>query len=240
MGESYFENPLFFPSADANMGNTKGYIMKKKILFFLGVFFGKWALKFLYSTNRWNIEGDGQIEKLRAEGKSIIFTTWHGNLLPGYLYVADKQPYGVAGKHGDAEIISRIAVKLGYKTIRGSSSDGGREAYKQIINVLNEKGSLVFITPDGPKGPAKEPKPGAVKAAMRTGAVLLPTGSYATKHWASTNWDTFYVAKPFGKIHLLIGKPLAFSENDDFDECSNLLKNELDRLEEEAKRRAAV
>ena len=49
--------------------------MKKKLLFFLGVLLGKWALQFLYSTNRWNIEGDGKIEKLRAEGKSIIFTT---------------------------------------------------------------------------------------------------------------------------------------------------------------------
>ena len=214
--------------------------MKKKILFFLGVFLGKWALKFLYGTNRWHIEGDGQIEKLRAKGKSIIFTTWHGNLLPGYLYVADKQPYGVAGKHGDAEIISRIAIKLGYIPIRGSSSDGGREAYTKIVNVLNKKGSLVFITPDGPKGPAKELKPGTVKAAMRTGAVILPTGSFATKYWSSTNWDTFYVAKPFGNIHLLIGEPLEFTENDDFIECSNILKNKLNRLEEEAKNRAKV
>lgn len=214
--------------------------MKKKILFLLGVFFGKWALKFLYGTNRWIIEGDGKIEKLRAEGKSIIFTTWHGNLLPGYLYVADKQPYGVAGKHGDAEIISRIAIKLGYIPIRGSSSDGGREAYMKIVNVLNNKGSLVFITPDGPKGPAKELKPGTVKAAMRTGAVILPTGSFASKHWSSTNWDTFYVAKPFGKTYLLIGEPLSFSKDDDFDECSNILKNELNRLEEEAKNCAAV
>ncbi len=214
--------------------------MKKKILFFLGVFLGKWALKFLYGTNQWNIEGDGQIEKLRAKGKSIIFTTWHGNLLPGYLYVADKQPYGVAGKHGDAEIISRIAIKLGYIPIRGSSSDGGREAYTKIVNVLNKKGSLVFITPDGPKGPAKELKPGTVKAAMRTGAVILPTGSFATKYWSSTNWDTFYVAKPFGNIHLLIGEPLEFTENDDFIECSNILKNKLNRLEEEAKNRAEV
>ncbi|MDP5958117.1 MAG: lysophospholipid acyltransferase family protein [Candidatus Marinimicrobia bacterium] len=214
--------------------------MKKKILFFLGVFLGKWALKFLYGTNRWHIEGDGQIEKLRAKGKSIIFTTWHGNLLPGYLYVADKQPYGVAGKHGDAEIISRIAIKLGYIPIRGSSSDGGREAYTKIVNVLNKKGSLVFITPDGPKGPAKELKPGTVKAAMRTGAVILPTGSFATKYWSSTNWDTFYVAKPFGNIHLLIGEPLEFTENDDFIECSNILKNKLNRLEEEAKNRAEV
>ncbi len=217
------------------------HLMKKKLLFFLGVFFGKWILKFLYGTNRWFIEGDGQIEQLRAEGKSIIFATWHGNLLPGYLYVANKQPYGLAGTHGDAEIISRIAVKLGYKTIRGSSTQGGREAYKKIVDVLeNEKGSLIFITPDGPKGPAKELKPGTVKAAIHTGAVILPTGSFASKRWASTNWDTFYVAKPFGKIHLLIGEPLEFSKKDDFEEGSKKLKTELDRLEKEAEQRAAV
>jgi len=215
--------------------------MKKKILFFLGVFFGKWALKFLYGTGKWHIEGDGQIKKLRAEGRSIIFAIWHGNLLPGYMYVADKEPYGVAGTHGDAEIISRIAVKLGYRTIRGSSTKGGREAYKQIVNTLeNKKGALVFITPDGPKGPAKELKPGAVKAAMRTGAAILPVGSAVSRHWAATNWDTFYVAKPFGDIHLLMGEPLVFSEEDDFDECSSKLKAELDRLEQEAMRRAGI
>ncbi|MFQ6678117.1 MAG: lysophospholipid acyltransferase family protein [Fidelibacterota bacterium] len=215
--------------------------MKKKFLFFLGVLFGKWILKFLYGTNRWYVEGENKIKQLRNEGKSIIFATWHGNLLPGYLYIADKQPYGLAGHHGDAEIISRIAEKIGYTTIRGSSTEGGREAYRKIVDVLeNEKGSLIFITPDGPKGPAKEPKPGAVKAAIRTGAVILPTGSFVSRYWSSTNWDTFYVAKPFGKTFLLMGEPLVFSKEDDFEECSRQLKEQLDLLEEEAKRRAEI
>lgn len=104
----------------------------------------------------------------------------------------------------------------------------------------NEQGSLIFITPDGPKGPAKELKPGTVKAAIHTGAVILPSGSFVSRHWASTNWDTFYIAKPFGKIHLLIGEPLEFSEKDDFEEGSKKLKIELDRLEKEAEQRAAV
>ncbi len=217
------------------------FVKKKIILFYVGVWLGRWLLKFFYGTNRWTIEGDGQIERLREEGKSILFATWHGNLLPGYLYVSDKQPYGLAGHHGDAEIISRIAIKLGYKTIRGSSSDGGREAYKQIIHVLSQKnGALVFITPDGPKGPAKELKPGTVKAAIRTGAVILPTGSFSSKYWSSTNWDTFYVAKPFGRTYLLVGEPLVFSKEDDFEECSRQLKEQLDILEEEAKKRASV
>ncbi len=215
--------------------------MKKKIPFFLGVYFGKWVLKFLYGTNNWHIEGDGIIEKLRAAGKSIIFATWHGNLLPGYLYVVDKQPYGLAGTHGDAEIITRIGVKLGYKAIRGSSSASGRKAYKQIVQVLdNEPGALVFITPDGPHGPAKESKPGVIKAAMRTGAVILPTGSFTSRHWAIKNWDTFYVAKPFGRVYLHLGEPLEFSATDNYQQCAKQLKQALDQLEQEAAKRAAI
>lgn len=215
--------------------------MNKKFLFLLAVTFGKWILKFIYGTNRWHIEGEGQIENLRAEGKSIIFAVWHGNLLPGFMYIADKQPYGLAGTHGDAEIISRIGAKIGYRVIRGSSTEGGSEAYKQIINVLeNEKGALLFITPDGPKGPAKELKPGTVKAAMRTGAVILPAGGASTRYWAAKNWDTFYVAKPFGHIHLLIGNPIDFSEQKNFEQSSNILKAELDKLEQEAMKRAGI
>jgi lysophospholipid acyltransferase (LPLAT)-like uncharacterized protein len=48
------------------------------------------------------------------------------------------------------------------------------------------------------------------------------------------------VVKPFGQIHLLIGDPMTFSENDNFNECSSKLKLELDRLEQEAMKRAGI
>ncbi len=48
--------------------------------------------------------------------------------------------------------------------MRGSSSRGGRQAYRQLLQALEEKGR-VFITPDGPRGPEYVVKEGSVKSA---------------------------------------------------------------------------
>ena len=47
---------------------------------------------------------------------------------------------------------------MGWNIVRGSSTDGGKEAYNKMLNILNKPGNLFAITPDGPQGPAKKPK----------------------------------------------------------------------------------
>ena len=59
-----------------------------------------------------------------------------------------------------------MGKKLGWNIVRGSSTDGGKEAYNKMLNILNKPGNLFVITPDGPQGPAKKPKAGAIKAAI--------------------------------------------------------------------------
>jgi lysophospholipid acyltransferase (LPLAT)-like uncharacterized protein len=51
-------------------------------------------------------------------------------------------------------------------------------------------------------------KPGAVKAAQKTGALLIPITGQASWRWEITNWDTFVVPKPFGRIRFTFGEPL--------------------------------
>ena len=124
--------------------------------------------------------------------------------------------------------------------IRGSSSDKGRDAYEAILDALNKPGSLVAMTPDGPKGPAKIPKAGIVKAAQRTGAVIIPAAAHSTKRWGFTNCDTFYVAKPFGRIEVIYGEPLLFNEEDQFEDCLLKVKEAMDALELEVNHRVGV
>ena len=145
--------------------------------------------------------------------------------------LSKKQYYAVAGTHNDAEIISRICLDIGWKVIRGSSSDKGKEAFEGIVSALNIPGSLVAMTPDGPKGPAKIPKAGVIKAAQMTGAAINPASAYCTKHWAFTNWDTFYVPKPFGRIEVIYGDPIYFDKKQSFDECLSIIKEAMDNLE---------
>ena len=201
---------------------------------------GKWFLILLYNTNKWNTEGEEHYKKLIEQGQSVIISIWHGRVLTFVKQLAYKKYYAVAGTHFDAEIIARICANMGWNVIRGSSSDKGREAYEAILDALNQPGSLVAMTPDGPKGPAKIPKAGIVKAAQRTGAVIIPAAALSTRRWGFTNWDTFYVAKPFGRIEVIYGEPLSFSEEDQFVDCLEKLKKAMDVLELEVNRRVGI
>ncbi len=102
-----------------------------------------------------------------------------------------------------------------------------------MIDLLSKPNSVFAITPDGPKGPAKIPKPGAVRAAQKTGVPIIPTAGRSRRSWGFTNWDTFHVVKPFTRIELKFGEPLYFSIDDDFDACINTLKTQLDSLDSE-------
>ena len=213
------------------MSSLKLYLISK---------LGKWFIILLYNTNKWNIEGEEQYKKLIEQGQSVIISIWHGSVLTFVKQLAYKKYYAVAGTHFDAEIIARICVNMGWNVIRGSSSDKGREAYEAIIEALNQPGSLVAMTPDGPKGPAKIPKAGIVKAAQRTGAVIIPAAAHSTGSWGFTNWDTFYVAKPFGRIEVIYGDPISFSKGDQFVDCLAKVKEAMDALELKVNQRVGI
>ena len=156
-----------------NLKNEKR--LKNRFLVWFGERIGLTMLKFLYNTNKWKFYGIEQIEKELVSGKSIIIASWHGTLLTVFMGLANKNYFGMAGNHHpEAEIISRVGKKLGWTVIRGSSTDGGKKAYEEMIKSLDKPGTVFAITPDGPQGPAKIPKAGAIRAAQKTGAIIIP------------------------------------------------------------------
>ena len=216
-----------------NLKNEKR--LKNRFLVWLGERIGPPMLKFLYNTNKWKIYGAQHIDEGLASGKSIIIASWHGTLLTVFMGLANKNYFGMAGNHHpEAEIISRVGRKLGWAVIRGSSTDGGKKAYEQMISSLKKPGTVFAITPDGPQGPAKIPKAGTIRAAQKTGAIIIPAAGQSTKHWSFKNWDTFYLAKPFGEIFQLFGEPIILKQEEDYSSCVEKLKNSLNKLEKEA------
>jgi len=203
----------------------------------LEAWLGKWLLRFVYGLNRWNVEGEHYYKDLLGKGESVIISLWHGQLLAMFMLLAGKQFYGLAGTHRDADLIARIGEKIGWRFLRGSSKEKGLIAFKQIVSVLKQPGKVVIITPDGPQGPARIPKPGAIRAAQLTGAAIVPMATQSTRRWSFRNWDTFFVAKPFGRIEVLFGEPLYFSRTDDPQRCADRLKAALDALTMEVEKR---
>ena len=146
--------------------------------------------------------------------------------------LAKNNYHGLAGTNQDAEIIAKIGLKLGWELLRGSSSDRGPEIFTKIVSLLDNPPCLVAMTPDGPKGPERIPKPGIIRAAQKTGATIIPVASCSTKNWQFVNWHTFFLEKPFGKIFLEFGVPISFDLNDDFESCKKILIDAMNEVEE--------
>ena len=208
--------------------------MKKKhskTKIFLQAILGQWILSIIYKTNKWDVRGKKHYKSALSNNKSVIISVWHGNLLVPFMHLAKNNYYGLAGTNRDAEIISKIGLKLGWKLLRGSSSNKGPEIFTEIVKLLNNPPCLVALTPDGPRGPEKIPKPGAIRAAQKTGAIIIPVASCSTKNWKFINWHTFYLEKPFGKIFLEYGPPITFDIDDDFESCKEILIESMNKIE---------
>lgn len=188
-------------------------------------------LKFIYSTNKYDIRGRDNYLSAIKNNQSVIISVWHGQLLSILYDLRNENVNAVAGTHADAEFISRVASKWGWNMIRGSSKESGDIAYKSMIRCLKNPGTILFITPDGPTGPPKIPKLGVIRAAQATNSAIIPTSVFSSRRWGFTNWDTFYLEKPFGKIYIEYGEPIIFDKNRNQDSCSQTLTKKMNQVE---------
>src|SRR4051812_38594906 len=140
----------------------------------------------------------------RAANRRVIFSLWHGELLPLLWQHRGENVAIVISEHKDGEIIAQIAESLGYATVRGSSSKGGSRA---LIGLMREidAGRDGAITPDGPRGPARVFAPGAAVAAQRTRALIAPIRAQASSAWRLKSWDRFLIPRPFARVTVSFG-----------------------------------
>ena len=113
---------------------------------------GAALLRLLASTWRMRSHNIEPLHAARAANRRVIFSLWHGELLPLLWQHRGENVAIVISEHKDGEIVAQIAHSLGYSTVRGSSSKGGSRA---LIGLMREidAGRDGAITPDGPRGP---------------------------------------------------------------------------------------
>ena len=181
-------------------------------------------LKFIYGSNKKYVNGRKNYISLIRNNRSIIFSVWHSHLLSIVHDLRNMEINALAGTHSDADLISHIATKWGWKMVRGSSKEKGSEAYKSMLRLIkNSNYSLLFITPDGPSGPPKIPKKGIIRLAQNTNAGIIPIRVNYTRSWGFKNWDTFYLAKPFGTISIEYGQAIYLKKSQSYETCSQIL-----------------
>jgi Uncharacterized protein conserved in bacteria len=172
----------------------------------LSVVGGGSLLRALSATWRYRVVDDTEVKKMRKAGAPILFALWHGQMLPLLWYHRDQGVAVVVSEHNDGEIIARILEWMGYRLIRGSTSRGADRALLGIVKTLKQ-GNDVAITPDGPRGPAQKFAPGAVVAANRAAAPIIPALAHVDRAWKLSSWDGFIIPKPFARITIAYGPP---------------------------------
>ena len=63
-------------------------------------------------------------------------------------------------------------------------------------------GKDLALTPDGPRGPRHQFKPGALAVAQVTGLPIIPLAVSASSAWRLGSWDEFLVPKPFATVRI--------------------------------------
>jgi lysophospholipid acyltransferase (LPLAT)-like uncharacterized protein len=165
------------------------------------------------------VEGREHIDAALAKAPTFIPVYWHQHQLFCGKYLVDlsesrKSDDAARGmKIGwlispsvDGEIGAGMVRRMGGHVIRGSSTATGARALRDYYEALMKEGVSPVITPDGPRGPRFQFKPGAILLAQMSGRPIVPLAYAATRAWL-IKWDKFVLPVPFSRIAIAVGEP---------------------------------
>ncbi len=134
----------------------------------------------------------------------IIYAFWHENLLLLAYQYGRPDIYVLISKHADGQLITEIAERLGFRSVRGSATRGGVQAVREMITRAGQDAHLA-ITPDGPRGPRREVQMGVVYLAAQTGLPIVPIGISFDRPWRARSWDRFALPRPGSRARTVTG-----------------------------------
>lgn len=153
--------------------------------------------------------------------KQSIYPAWHGRvMIMPMLNQSALSSCGIVSDHTDGRLIGGVIEHAGVKIIFGSSNRRRLSSLKEIL-VNIKQGFNFFITPDGPRGPAKKIKGSLVNIASKTGLPIIPSSCSAKSKKIFNSWDSFMLPLPFNNIALVFGKPIYIPDNVTHEEIEN-------------------
>lgn len=203
---------------------------------------GLGLVRALHATCRKRVTGAEHLQRLRGEGHGCVLVIWHGTMLVPIHHHQGDPITTLVSEHGDGEYITRILQRMGFETVRGSSTRGGSRGLRGLVKA-GRNGRIMAITPDGPQGPRRVMKPGALLAAQLAGVPVVPIGVGVSRGWQARSWDRFTVPKPFATLGLAYGPPIEVDRSLDeagLQRCSDEVQRALDTVTAEAERLAGA
>lgn len=195
----FAENPdVAAPSSDLDKIHAlSGW--RALVLWPLGLAIRLWCLTLRLEAS----ESERAVLEKRDQPVAIVL--WHNRLFLIAEYFRrfrhHRPTYGLVSASTDGAWLAAFFTLFGIRSVRGSSSQRGREAALALINVL-KAGHDIGITPDGPRGPMYEFKPGGLIVTRRARAPILLVGFELEAAWQLRSWDRFRLPHPFSRVRV--------------------------------------
>ncbi len=182
-------------------------LTKRRFLNRVAAALGPVLFRSLAATWRKKRFGTEHLEARGDKDQHPVIATWHESIPTGTVLHKKRGYVALVSLHRDGQMIAKIMERLGFRTVRGSSSQGGTKALREMLKVGRESVTLV-ITPDGPRGPAHSIAPGTLFLAASLGRPILAFGFAGSNIWRAGSWDRMILPKPFSKVCIGFSEPM--------------------------------
>lgn len=165
-------------------------------------------------TSRWHFIGKANLTQARASGRPLLWTMWHGQAMPFIMYgdrFEDASRFSIitVGDERSDSLMTlgqQIGAQMHAVDMQGNPVAAGR-AVLRVIRAMN-KGYDTMLAPDGPDGPAYQPKRGIAVLAQKSAAAIVPIGAWTRQAYQRKRWDGYLIPGPFARIHVVFGPPI--------------------------------
>ena len=189
------------------------------------------AIRVLGSTARFRVEGWEHWDESWRGGPPVM-AFWHEQIFLTTYYFRRRPIVVMTSRSFDGEYIARFIQRFGYGAARGSSTRGGVGALVEMARLVR-RGCAAGFTVDGPRGPRRVAKSGALLLAKKTGRPVLPFAVTAESFWRLGSWDRLQIPKPFTRAIVRLAPPLYVPADADAAQLEHLrgeLQRTLERL----------
>ena len=179
-------------------------------------------LSFALRTTRWTLEGEENLAPFIGQ-VGVVAAFWHEclPLMPALwarLLAANPSREGrvLISRHRDGKLIAAVLRRMHIGVVHGSTARGGQgkgakggaASMRALIDIL-QAGHAVVVTPDGPRGPARQAAGGVALMAALSGSPVLPCAGRMRHQFRLRSWDRMLIPLPFGRGALVCLPPIS-------------------------------
>ncbi|NOQ15243.1 MAG: DUF374 domain-containing protein, partial [Methyloprofundus sp.] len=159
----------------------------------------------LHKTCKVEIIGAEKIQAYIEAQHPMLPCYWHQQMTFAIDFLRELCQQGVKASvlvspSKDGDIGDAVLKKLGVGVLRGSAHRTGAVALRDVYLSISKEKCSVGAAIDGPLGPAREAKVGAITLAQLSGAPIIPIANACSRKIHLNSWDNYFLPLPFSQV----------------------------------------